>query len=90
MIFSEIFSAGFVLAKRAPIIHDFSKIKWMFLRGFLTVLGTSFLYKAFETNLSISASFGLLSSPLVFGVSLFSAWLLPSWLEKRKPEYLSN
>lgn len=83
MVFSSIFSITYALAQKTPITWDFSKVKWLFLRGFLTILGTACLYKAFETNLAISASFGLLSSPLVFVISLLSAWLMPGLLEKQ-------
>jgi|GEM_PF-6461802 len=83
MIFNSLISIGIALSQKQPITLDLKKISWLFLRGFLTVLGTAFLYQAYKTNISISASFGLLSSPLVFIISLISAWLVPGLLEKQ-------
>ena len=82
-LFNSIIVTIYVLIKRAPITHDFSKIKWMLARAFLLVSATALLYKAFESNMSISATIGLLSSPLVFIISVVSAVIFPSLLEKQ-------
>jgi hypothetical protein len=55
----------------------------MILRAILLLIATGLLYKAFESNLTISASFGLLFSPLVFIISLFSVWISPGLLEQQ-------
>lgn len=83
MVFNSIISISIAIAQKQPITRDLRKISWMLLRAFLTVLGTAFLYQAYKTNISISASFGLLSAPLVFVISLLSAWLVPGLLEKQ-------
>lgn len=82
-LFNSIIVSTFMLVKRAKIDTSTTTIKWMTARVALLLLATSLLYKAFESNLAISASFGLLSSPLVFVISLLSALFFPKVLEKQ-------
>jgi len=83
-LFNSIIVATYILlVKKTPIIRQFSKVKWMFLRAFLLLIATALLYKAFETNMAISATIGLLSSPLVFAISFISALVVPNLLEKQ-------
>jgi drug/metabolite transporter (DMT)-like permease len=82
-LFNSIIVSIYVFIKKAPITRDFHTVKWMILRAILLLIATGLLYKAFESNLTISASFGLLFSPLVFIISLFSVWISPGLLEQQ-------
>lgn len=82
-LFNSFLVTSYVLIKKAKVTFEFSKIKWMLLRSFLLFSATALLYKAFETNVSISAAIGLLSSPIVFAISVISAFILPKLLEKQ-------
>ncbi|MBU0579052.1 EamA family transporter [Patescibacteria group bacterium] len=82
-IFNSIITSSYILLKKASITWELSKIKWMFLRAILLLSANTLLYKAFETNVSVSAAIGLLSSPLVFVISVTLGLLLPKFLEKQ-------
>lgn len=82
-LFNSILVTGYIFTKKAKVTFEFSKIKWMLLRSFLLFSATALLYKAFETNVSISAAIGLLSSPIVFSTSVLLAFVFPNLLEKQ-------
>lgn len=82
-LFNSILVSGYIFAKKAKVTFQFSKVKWMLLRSFLLFSATALLYKGFETNISISAAIGLLSSPIVFSTSVFLAFVFPNLLEKQ-------
>ncbi|MFC1711720.1 EamA family transporter [Patescibacteria group bacterium] len=81
--FNSILVSLYMFIKREKVTRDFSKVSWMLLRAFLLLIATALLYKAFETNISISAALGLLSSPLVFVIAVACAIFSPKLLEKQ-------
>lgn len=88
-VFNAILVIGYILITKAKVTLEFSKIKWMLIRSFLLFSATALLYKAFETNVSISAAIGLLSSPIVFVTSVILAVVFPNLLEKQSAKTYS-
>ncbi|MBI9045084.1 MAG: EamA family transporter [Anaerolineaceae bacterium] len=85
-VLNSIISGIFILVKKVPITFQPAKIKWLFARSFLLLIATSLLYTAFETNISVSSAIGLLSSPIVFSISVILGLFFPSFLEKQSPK----
>lgn len=82
-VFCSLITTVYAVITKASITTDIKKVRWMFFRAILLLIATALLYKAFETNISVSASLGLLSSPLVFLISLSSVVFAPGLLERQ-------
>lgn len=73
--------AAFFLIKRPKMSYSLPQIAPMFLSSYIVALGVIALFQAFTENLTISSVIGLLSSPIVFLISVLASKLNPAFLE---------
>jgi len=59
----------------------FSQVKPLMLSGFLSTVGAASIFTAFMTNLTISSVLSLLTSPIVFIVTIIASIFRPNLLE---------
>lgn len=69
------------LAGPSNLKTQFVKIKPFFFSGFFSVVGATFLFVAYQTNLTISSAISLLTAPIVLIVSILLSRFRPEFLE---------
>lgn len=71
----------FILIKRPKLNYPPKTIGLVFIRSAFQFYGALFLFRAFQENLSVSSSIGLLAAPMVLVISVFSSRFFPQLLE---------
>lgn len=85
VFFGQILNAILVsiiaLIRQPKLNYPAKTIGTLYVRGFFQFLGAIFLFKAFQTNLSIAGALGLLAAPIVLVISILSSHFFPNLLE---------
>ncbi len=80
-VYIFIFGLTFILIKKPKLNYKKAQILPVIIASILGGIGGVFLFKAFSTNLTISSLIALLSSPIVFIISIIASKFAPQLLE---------
>ena len=72
----------FYLITKPRLRYSVKKLSPLFLASTLSSLGAIFLFKAFTSNLTISSTIAMLSTPLIFVISVIASKFFPQLLEQ--------
>jgi drug/metabolite transporter (DMT)-like permease len=71
----------FYLAVKPRLKYSVKSLSPLFLASCISAVGAIFLFKAFQTNLTVSSAISLLNAPIVFIISVLASSFFPQLLE---------
>jgi hypothetical protein len=77
----EVIAIVFWVIKRPKMNYAFPQVWPMFLSSYIVGIGVISLFSAYAQNLTVSSVIGLLSSPIVFLISILASRFSPQLLE---------
>lgn len=80
-ILHALFAGTYTLIKKPILKFPSNTILLLYFRGAVQFIGATSLFYAFQQNVSISSTLGLLSAPIVFIVSVIASKFYPKLLE---------